>query len=89
MVYLYILKSLKDKGYYIGICKDLNNRIKKHNSGQVKSTKFRVPFELIYYEEYSDYSLARNREKEIKSWHGGNNFKKLVAGAVRSSNGRT
>ena len=89
MVFLYILKSSKDKRYYIGICKDLENRIRKHNNGQVRSTKFRTPFELIYHEEYSNYSLARDREREIKSWHGGNNFKQLIAGAARSSNGRT
>ena len=82
------MKSLKDNGYYIGICKDLGNRIKTHNQGGTKSTKTRRPFVLLYKEEYADYGTAREREKLIKSWHGGNAFKKLVASAAGSSNGR-
>ena len=89
MIFVYIIKSLKDEGYYVGICKDISARIKKHNLGNVRSTKLRIPFKLIYTEEYSDYKSARAREKEIKSWHGGNSFKELIAGAARSSNGRT
>jgi predicted GIY-YIG superfamily endonuclease len=39
MVYVYILQSRQDKGYYIGICKDLDKRLEKHNNGSVRSTK--------------------------------------------------
>lgn len=88
-VFLYILKSLIDNGYYVGITQDLTKRLEKHNNGGVYSTKNRKPFRLIKFEEYDNYSQARVREKEIKNWHGGNSFKKLVAGAARSSNGRT
>lgn len=78
MVYIYILQSVKDYGYYIGIGKDLNKRLKKHNNGGVSSTKHRKPFQLIYSEEFEDYKFARIREKEIKSYKGGNVFKKLI-----------
>jgi len=40
MVCIYIIQSLKDKGYYIGICEDIEKRLLKHNSGGVKSTKY-------------------------------------------------
>ena len=89
MVFVYILKSSNDKGYYIGICKDLSKRLEKHNNGGVRSTRKRRPFMLIHSEKFDSYSLARIREKEIKSYKGGNKFKKLVSVAAGSSNGRT
>lgn len=78
MVYLYILQSLKDKGFYIGICKDLSVRIKKHNNGSVPSTKNRLPFQVIYTETYLNYADARKREIEIKAYKGGIKFKELI-----------
>jgi putative endonuclease len=78
MVHVYILKSLKDNKYYIGITKNLENRLAKHNRGEVFSTKTRKPFILIKSEEFENYSNAREREKEIKSYKGGNKFKKLI-----------
>lgn len=78
MVFLYILKSLVDNGYYVGITKDLIKRLEKHNKGGVHSTKNRKPLKLIKFEEYDNYSQARSREKEIKSFKGGNKFKELI-----------
>jgi putative endonuclease len=78
MIFVYILQSEVDKGYYIGICKDLDSRLVKHNQGGVRSTKNRRPFKVIYTEEFENYATARQREKEIKSFKGGNSFKKLL-----------
>jgi len=68
MFYCYILQSMKNNKYYIGSTEDLLKRLKKHNSGLVKSTKSYVPWQLIYYEEYNTNKEAINREKQIKSW---------------------
>ena len=88
MVSLYILVSDLGK-YYVGITSLLvANRIKRHNNGDVYSTKLHRPWKLIYTEKFTDFADARAREKKIKSWHGGNAFKKLIAGAAGSSNGR-
>lgn len=78
MVYVYVLQSQRDNGYYIGICKDIEKRLEKHNRGGVRSTKNRKPFKLIYSEELDTYLSARAREKEIKSYKSGNKFKELV-----------
>ena len=43
----------------------------------------------MYFEKYNTYEEVRLREKEIKSWHGGNAFKKLIGKTAGSSNGRT
>lgn len=67
MYYVYILKSHKDEKLYIGYSCDLRRRIKEHNSGKVNSTKYRIPFELVYYEAYKDESDAIKREKSFKT----------------------
>ena len=66
MYFVYILKSKKDKNYYIGFTNNLERRIKDHNNGLVTSTKTRRPFELIYYEGYKAEKDARHRERNLK-----------------------
>lgn len=78
MVWVYILQSKLDQGFYLGITKDIENRLKKHNFGKVRSTKNRRPFEVVYTEMCENYEKARNREIEIKSYKGGNEFRKLI-----------
>ncbi|MDO8507033.1 MAG: GIY-YIG nuclease family protein [bacterium] len=70
MYYVYILKSKTDGKYYFGSTADLKNRFKEHNAGKVKSTKNRVPFELVCYEAYLTKTIALNREKYLKSSDG-------------------
>ena len=60
------------------MCKDIDKRLEKHNRGSVYSTKKRIPFKVIYSEMFENYSLARQREKELKSYKGGNKFKELI-----------
>lgn len=57
---------MNNKWIYIGSTKDLTKRFAEHNSGKVKSTMFYKPFELLYYEAYKTYRLARKRELELK-----------------------
>jgi len=66
MYFVYILKSEKDKGIYIGYTPNLRNRFLKHNQGLVKSTKSRIPFELAYYEAYKSKQEAKDREFSLK-----------------------
>jgi len=67
MYYTYILKSKKDKLFYIGYTKDLKSRLKEHNSGKVFSTKNRLPMELVYYEACLNQQDATHREKYLKT----------------------
>jgi len=62
MFTVYILQSAKDHRTYVGYTHDFNKRLKQHNSGQVKSTKNRVPFFLLFKEEYIESKEARRRE---------------------------
>ena len=64
--YVYILKC-RDNTLYTGITTDLENRLKKHNSGVgAKYTRGRAPVELMYYESGLDKSQALKREIAIK-----------------------
>lgn len=68
MIYhVYILESLKDNSYYIGVTNDLSKRLAEHNSGLSKSTKSKRPFKVIYSEKYNDIKGAYKREKYLKS----------------------
>lgn len=66
MYYLYILKSSIKNWHYIGITKDLQNRLAEHNSGEVKSTRAYRPFKIVYVEKFSSKTEARKREIFIK-----------------------
>ena len=66
MFYVYVLKSKNHKWYYVGSTQNVAKRLQQHNTGHVKSTKFRSPYELIYTEEFETVLDARYREKEIK-----------------------
>ena len=68
--YNYVLRSLKDDNFYIGFTTNLENRLKEHMNGNVKSTKFRRPFLLIYYEVSFNLDSAIHREKYLKTTYG-------------------
>ena len=90
MSFVYILRSLKDAGLYVGTTDDINKRLTKHNKGQVKSTKHRRPFALVFSKEFPTLSEARKYEWMLKCSPGGGKLKRrLVSGAGGSSNGRT
>jgi putative endonuclease len=70
MNYIYVLKSKKDLKRYIGLTNNLERRLLLHNSGKVKATKNRRPFELIYFEKFENRTKAAKREKFLKSGKG-------------------
>jgi len=78
MYYVYILRSLKDNKYYTGYTNNLERRLQDHNRGKSESVKYRGPFALVHREEYSTKLEAIRREKQIKSYKGGEAFKRLL-----------
>ena len=75
MFCVYILRSLKDNGFYFGHSADAQKRLKEHNALKVRSTKARVPFILHYSESFSTKSEAFQREMFLKSLEGRNFLK--------------
>ncbi len=48
---------------------DLKKRFKEHNDKENKSTRYGIPWKLVYYEAYFDKTDATKRELQLKS-HG-------------------
>jgi len=67
MFYGYVIKSLSCNYIYKGHCEDLKIRLNQHNSGMTKSIKPYVPFEIVYFEEFTIRQEAIKREKYFKS----------------------
>ena len=67
MFFVYILYSNKFDRYYVGMTFNLEMRLKAHNSGNVRSTKAYLPWEVIHKEEFVTRIEARQREKYLKS----------------------
>lgn len=78
MFYTYILQSESTGKYYIRQTNNLEQRLDRHNSHPDTYTKNRGPWKLLYWEEFTTRAEAMHREKEIKSYKGGNSFKKLI-----------
>ncbi len=68
MHYVYVIKSKVDGKLYIGSTSDLRRRMCEHNGGSNKSTKYRRPLELIYYEAYRAKADAGVRERKLKQF---------------------
>ena len=67
MFYVYAISSLNHNYIYVGLTKDLENRLKRHNRGYERTTKPYLPFVLIYLETCDSLPQARKREKYWKS----------------------
>ena len=70
MYYVCILLSKKDNKRYIGMTSNIERRLFEHNSGLVKSTKYRRPLELTHHFEFDNKSDALAFEKKLKSKKG-------------------
>jgi len=68
--FVYILKSLRVKRFYIGYTIDLERREIEHNKGNTKSTRPFGPWKLIYHESFDNKSDAYKREWHLKHSRG-------------------
>ena len=67
--YVYILKC-SDGTYYTGVTSKLSQRLFQHDTGYFPDcyTQKRRPLELVFYAEFTDISIAIEKEKQIKKW---------------------
>ena len=78
MYYVYAISSLFKEYIYIGLTKNINDRIARHNKGYEKTTRPFCPFKLIFKLECVDRIDARKQEKYWKSGCGKEQLKKPV-----------
>jgi putative endonuclease len=64
--YVYLIQSKIDKSYYVGISENPSKRLGEHNSGKLKITSKKKPYQFVYKKEYIDYKLARKHEIWLK-----------------------
>ena len=76
--YVYILRSLKDGLFYIGMTNDVDRRFIEHQTGKNISTAKRVPFELIYYEAFRNKNDAERREGYFKTTKGKTTLRQML-----------
>ena len=67
MVWVYVISSVVRNYIYVGMTKDVDARLARHNKGREKITKPYAPFQLIYTEVCANRVKAREREKYWKS----------------------
>ena len=79
MYYVYVLSN-EQNDFYIGYTSNLKRRLKEHNESRNTSTKYHL-WEVVYYEAYKSESVARERERKLKS-HG--RSKQLLLGRVKA-----
>jgi len=71
MYYVYVLRSIKaENQLYVGYTENVEARLKKHNAGEVPSTKPYVPWENIFYEAFISKKDAQQRERYLKTTQG-------------------
>lgn len=70
MYYTYILKNSVTNRYYIGYSPDLKNRLVKHKSGKVLSTKSNLNYELEWYCAFKTRTQALLFEQYLKTGSG-------------------
>ena len=70
MYYAYVLQSEINQKFYYGHTKNLEVRLKEHNSGKTKSTKANIPYQIVFYEVCKTREDAIKREKFFKTGYG-------------------
>jgi putative endonuclease len=82
MYLVYVLESETFNRVYIGMTNDLQRRIKEHNIGKTKSTRFYKPWKIVFVESFPGRKEAREREKYLKSGIGREFIKKWPRSSV-------
>ena len=77
--YTYVLYSECFDKTYVGFTADLSLRLQFHNCNLNSGwTKRYQPWEVLYFEEFSDKSTAMTREQQLKSYQGRQFIRQLV-----------
>ncbi len=67
LFYIYIIRSLRTKRFYVGSTQNLENRLHQHNLGKSSSTRAGAPWELVHTEMFPTRSEATHQEHRIKA----------------------
>ena len=77
--HMYILFSKSRDRYYIGHTNNIERRLAEHNSGQTKSTKHGIPWELVFTKEFDSNVEANKVELYLKRMKSRKFIEKFIA----------
>ncbi|MBP9854207.1 MAG: GIY-YIG nuclease family protein [Candidatus Omnitrophica bacterium] len=80
--HVYILESERNGKYYVGSTTNINERVRKHNAGEVYSTKRLMPLKLVFKTEFLDIKIARSIEYKLKRLKRKDYLQKIVNSGV-------
>ena len=69
---------MKRDRYYVGSCKNIESRVKKHNTNHKGFTGGIADWKPVHHEEFPSKREAVTREKEIKGWKSRVLIEKLI-----------
>ncbi len=75
---MYILRNDTNKRLYVGTTNSIKRRLAEHNRSKKRSVTHFGNYHLVYSEIFSTRVEAVKRERQVKSYKGGNAFKKLL-----------
>ncbi|MEK7460554.1 MAG: GIY-YIG nuclease family protein [Patescibacteria group bacterium] len=78
MAFVYILQDATTGKFYTGSCLELSKRVRRHILHTGGTTTSHGDWGLVCSKEFSTISEARKVEKLLKSYKGGNSFKKVL-----------
>ncbi len=78
MQYVYVIYSKSAGELYTDCTNDLKKRLALNNARKVKSIMGKVPFELVFYEAFSNKHDGFEREQYLKTGWGRNYIKKVA-----------
>jgi putative endonuclease len=82
MHHVYVLKC-SNNDLYVGSCSDIKQRLRRHKSGFVKSTKSKLPVKLVYLESYASKIDATKRERQLKNHKPKQNLKEQIENSIK------
>ena len=66
MFHVYVLRSTKTGRRYVGSCKNVEDRLRRHNAGHSKATRHGTRWVLAHFESFSNRAEAIRKEQYYK-----------------------
>jgi putative endonuclease len=76
--YVYVLWIASLKRFYTGSTADLDDRLRRHNTGQSKATSAGLPWTLVHSESLATRAAAVRREMFYKTGRGQDELKRRL-----------
>jgi len=81
-VYILLCSNLR---FYIGSTNNIERRIREHNIGKTKATKYIRPVLLVFRQEFESLTKARRVERKLKTFKNTEIIKKIINDGIIKS----